>query len=49
MLRLLPSQGIDGRLVGQAVVVDSGEIVPIADQADLVSLVHRLSTDSIAP
>jgi hypothetical protein len=47
MLRLLPSQGIERRLVGQAVVVDSGEIVPITDQADLMSLVQRLSTDSI--
>lgn len=47
LLRLLPSQGIERRLVGQAVVVDSGEVVPISDQSDLVSLVERLSIDNV--
>jgi hypothetical protein len=47
LLRLLPSQGIERRLVGQAVVVDSGEIVPIADQSDLLGLVERLSLDNV--
>jgi hypothetical protein len=44
LLRLLPSQGVERRLVGQAVVVDSGEVVPIADETDLIGLVERLST-----
>jgi hypothetical protein len=45
LLRLLPSQGIERRLVGQAVVVDSGEVVPISDETDLLGLVERLSAD----
>ena len=43
LLRLLPNQGIERRLVGHAVVVDSDEVVPIADETDLIGLVQRLS------
>jgi hypothetical protein len=47
LLRLLPSQGSERRLVGQAVVVDSGEVVPISDQTDLIGLVERLSLEQV--
>ena len=43
LLRLLPREGRQRRLVGQAEVIDTGEIVTIADEAQLIGLVQRLS------
>jgi hypothetical protein len=43
LLRVLPRQGSVGRLVGHAEVVETGEVVAIADAADLADLVERES------
>jgi hypothetical protein len=47
LLRLLPGEGVARRLVGQAVVVESGETVTIADETELLELVERLSVEQI--
>ena len=43
LLRVLPRQGVAGRLVGQAEIVETGEVVTIGDAADLAELVERES------
>ena len=43
LLRLLPRQGAAGLLVGQAEVVETGEVVAIGDAGDLAELVERES------
>ena len=46
VLRCLPAPAADGYLVGQAEVVDTGEVIAIRHLDDLVSAVQRLATDS---
>jgi hypothetical protein len=48
VLRLLTDPAGEGRLVGQAEVVDTGELVPIRGTDDLVALVWRLRAEVAA-
>jgi hypothetical protein len=43
VLRLLAEPAADGRLVGQAEVVDTGELVAVTAPDALVELVRRLA------
>jgi hypothetical protein len=43
MLRVLPQHGLVGHIVGRAEVVDTGEVIAISDEQDLVELIQRLS------
>jgi hypothetical protein len=43
VLRVLSEPAGEGRLVGQAEVVETGEIVPLAAHDELLRLVRRLS------
>lgn len=43
LVRLLPAAADEGRLAGHAEVVDTSEVVPIADLDDLITLVRRLT------
>ena len=49
VLRLLTEAADRGALVGHAEVVDTGEIVPVRDVADLVRLVRRVGHDEVEP
>jgi hypothetical protein len=44
MLRCLPDPASDGFVVGQAEVIDTGELVPIRRVDDLVEMIQRLAT-----
>ena len=43
LLRVLPRQGVAGRLVGQAEIIETGEVVAIGGAGDLADLVERES------
>lgn len=43
VLRLLPGPAGDGRLVGQAEVVGTGELVTVQAPGELIDLVRRLA------
>ena len=45
VLRLLCGPAGDGRLVGQAEVVGTGELVSVQEPAELLELVRRLACD----
>jgi hypothetical protein len=45
VLRLLRGPAIDGRLVGQAEVVGTGELVTVHEPDELLNLVRRLADD----
>ena len=45
VLRLLRGPAGDGRLVGQAEVVGTGELVSVQEPAELLELVRRLAAD----
>jgi hypothetical protein len=45
VLRLLRGPAGDGRLVGQAEVVGTGELVSVQEPAELLDLVRRLADD----
>jgi hypothetical protein len=45
VLRLLRGPAEDGRMVGQAEVVGTGELVSVQEPAELLDLVRRLAAD----
>jgi hypothetical protein len=45
VLRLLREPAVDGRMVGQAEVVGTGELVTLQEPAELLDLVRRLAVD----
>ena len=45
VLRLLREPAVDGRMVGQAEVVGTGELVTVQEPAELLALVRRLAAD----
>jgi hypothetical protein len=45
VLRLLREPAVDGRMVGQAEVVGTGELVTVQEPAELLALVRRLAVD----
>jgi hypothetical protein len=45
VLRLLREPAADGRVVGQAEVVGTGELVTVHEHGELVDLVRRLADD----
>lgn len=44
LLRVLAEPAEDGRLVGHAEVVDTGELVPVHSTDDVVALARRLAS-----
>jgi hypothetical protein len=49
LLRVLTEPAEDGRVVGHAEVIDTGEVVTLHCIDDLVTLVQRLATRTSAP
>jgi len=47
VLRVLPGPAADGRLVGEAEVVATGERITIRAVEDLVALLSRLASSSV--
>jgi hypothetical protein len=47
VLRLLPGPAGDGRLVGQAEVVGTGELVALQAPNELIDLVRRLADTEV--
>jgi hypothetical protein len=45
VLRLLREPAVDGRMVGQAEVVGTGELVTVQEPSELLALVRRLAVD----
>ena len=43
IVRAVPHAAAEGRVVGHVEIVDSGDIVPIADVGELVDLLRRLA------
>jgi hypothetical protein len=48
VLRVLREPAADGRLVGQAEVVGTGEMVTVQESSELLALVRRLAVDDRA-
>lgn len=48
VVHFLAEPARDGEVVGRVDIVDTGETVPIRDVAELVALLRRLATESLA-
>jgi len=46
IIRALPGPACERRIVGQAEIVDTGEVVPVADIDDLIAVLHRLGIET---
>ena len=46
IVRALPAAARSGRIAGLVEVVDTGDVVPVADTAELVALILRLARDA---
>ena len=46
VLRLLREPAVDGRMVAQAEVVGTGELVTVQEPAELLDLIRRLAADA---